>query len=50
VRRYANLSAEISRAVSEYCEDVRTGRFPSDAESYHSLQEAPEPASARERS
>jgi len=36
VRTYANLSAEISRAVAEYCEDVRSGRFPSDAESYHS--------------
>ncbi|MFY9531682.1 MAG: 3-methyl-2-oxobutanoate hydroxymethyltransferase [Candidatus Acidiferrales bacterium] len=34
-RQYANLSAEISRAVNEYCDDVREGRFPSDAESYH---------------
>ena len=34
-RRYANLSAEISRAVTAYCEDVRSGSFPSDAESYH---------------
>jgi 3-methyl-2-oxobutanoate hydroxymethyltransferase len=34
-RRYADLSSEISRAVSEFCEDVRNGRFPSDAESYH---------------
>jgi len=39
VRRYANLSAEISRAVTEYCGDVRAGRFPSDAESYHSVAE-----------
>ncbi|HXQ26584.1 MAG TPA: 3-methyl-2-oxobutanoate hydroxymethyltransferase [Candidatus Acidoferrales bacterium] len=39
VRQYANLSADISRAVSEYCEDVRSGRFPSDAESYHSAAE-----------
>jgi 3-methyl-2-oxobutanoate hydroxymethyltransferase len=39
VRQYANLSAEISRAVSEYCEDVRSGSFPSDAESYHSPAE-----------
>ena len=36
VRRYANLSAEIARAVSAYCHDVRGGAFPSDAESYHS--------------
>jgi len=35
-RRYANLSAEISRAVAQYCEDVRAANFPSDAESYHS--------------
>jgi 3-methyl-2-oxobutanoate hydroxymethyltransferase len=34
-RRYADLSGEISRAAAEYCEDVRNGRFPSDAESYH---------------
>jgi len=39
VRRYANLSAEISRAVGEYCGDVRAGRFPLDAESYHSVAE-----------
>ena len=50
VRRYAELSSEISRAVSEYCEDVREGRFPSDAESYHSPQEVQEHAPARERS
>jgi 3-methyl-2-oxobutanoate hydroxymethyltransferase len=36
VRPYANLSEEISRAVSAYCDDVRSGAFPSDAESYHS--------------
>jgi len=34
-RKYANLAAEISRAASEFCEDVRHGNFPSDAESYH---------------
>jgi 3-methyl-2-oxobutanoate hydroxymethyltransferase len=39
VRHYANLSGEVSRAVSEYCSDVREGRFPSDAESYHSPAE-----------
>jgi 3-methyl-2-oxobutanoate hydroxymethyltransferase len=39
VRRYANLSEEITRAVGEYCGDVRAGRFPSDAESYHSVAE-----------
>ncbi len=34
-RQYANVAETISRAVSEYCDDVRNGRFPSDAESYH---------------
>jgi 3-methyl-2-oxobutanoate hydroxymethyltransferase len=35
-RQYANLGEVITRAVKEYCEDVRNGSFPSDAESYHS--------------
>ena len=39
VRQYANLSAEITRAVTAYCDDVRSGSFPSDAESYHSTAE-----------
>jgi 3-methyl-2-oxobutanoate hydroxymethyltransferase len=34
-RRYANLSEIVRRAAAEYCEDVRSGHFPSDAESYH---------------
>jgi 3-methyl-2-oxobutanoate hydroxymethyltransferase len=34
-RRYANVGEIISRAVTEYCQDVQQGRFPSDAESYH---------------
>jgi 3-methyl-2-oxobutanoate hydroxymethyltransferase len=34
-RRYANLGETIAAAVGEYCADVRAGRFPSDAESYH---------------
>ena len=50
VRQYANLSAEISRAVSEYCADVRSGRFPSDAESYHSATELREHLAAHRRS
>lgn len=49
-RKYANVGAEISRAVSEYCDDVRSGRFPSDAESYHSPAELPERLPARQRS
>jgi 3-methyl-2-oxobutanoate hydroxymethyltransferase len=35
-RRYADLSGVISQALAAYCEDVRGGAFPSDAESYHS--------------
>ena len=42
-RRYADLNEVISRAVSEFCGDVRAGRFPSDVESYHL------PAEGRER-
>src|SRR5499425_1172185 len=42
-RQYANLSEIISSAVREYCQDVRRGGFPSDAESYH----MPEPRTAR---
>ena len=42
-RQYANLGEVIARAASEFCGDVRNGRFPSDAESYHL------PAELRER-
>ncbi len=34
-RRYANLAETISRAVNQFCDDVRSGSFPADAESYH---------------
>jgi len=34
-RRYAHVSEVISQAVREYCADVQSGNFPSDAESYH---------------
>jgi 3-methyl-2-oxobutanoate hydroxymethyltransferase len=34
-RQYADLGAIIIRAAKDYCEDVRGGTFPSDAESYH---------------
>ncbi|MGH9740185.1 MAG: 3-methyl-2-oxobutanoate hydroxymethyltransferase [Candidatus Acidiferrales bacterium] len=50
VRRYAQLSEEISKAASEYCEDVRNGQFPSDAESYHSAVESREKIPAATRS
>ena len=37
-RRYANVSEMISKTVREYCDDVRAGMFPSDAESYHATR------------
>jgi 3-methyl-2-oxobutanoate hydroxymethyltransferase len=35
VRRYGSLKAQGVAAVAAYAADVRTGRFPTDAESYH---------------
>ncbi|MEJ7584933.1 MAG: 3-methyl-2-oxobutanoate hydroxymethyltransferase [Acidimicrobiales bacterium] len=35
VRRYANLKDDAVAAVTAFAADVRTGRFPSDDESYH---------------
>jgi 3-methyl-2-oxobutanoate hydroxymethyltransferase len=40
VRRYADLRGEIARAVREYAADVRTGAFPSAAETYFSKLKA----------
>jgi 3-methyl-2-oxobutanoate hydroxymethyltransferase len=37
-RQYANVGEVISNAVREYCDEVRKGGFPSDAESYHGAQ------------
>jgi 3-methyl-2-oxobutanoate hydroxymethyltransferase len=34
-RQYANVGAIISEAVRDYCADVQSGNFPTDAESYH---------------
>jgi 3-methyl-2-oxobutanoate hydroxymethyltransferase len=39
-RQYANVREIISKAATEYCEDVRGGTFPSDGESYHAAQMA----------
>ena len=41
-RQYAHLGKIISSAVRQYCDDVRSGSFPSDAESYHAPQAARE--------
>jgi 3-methyl-2-oxobutanoate hydroxymethyltransferase len=37
-RQYANLGQVIHNAVRKYCEDVHSGGFPSDGESYHTPQ------------
>src|SRR5437762_9392636 len=41
-RRSAPLGEIISGAVRQYCQDVRSGGFPSDAESYHAPRVAKE--------
>lgn len=41
VRRYADLGAVITDAVSAYAADVREGRFPSEAESFGAAPPAP---------
>jgi ketopantoate hydroxymethyltransferase len=40
VRRYCNAGELISQAIQSYCQEVRGGAFPSDAESYHLPREA----------
>ena len=41
-RQYAHVGEIITNAVREYCDDVRAGGFPSDAESYHAPQNVKE--------
>ena len=36
LRRYLNLAEDINGAITSYCEDVRSGDFPNDSESYTS--------------
>jgi 3-methyl-2-oxobutanoate hydroxymethyltransferase len=36
-KRYADLSAEVTRAARAYVEEVRAASFPTDAHSFHSL-------------
>jgi 3-methyl-2-oxobutanoate hydroxymethyltransferase len=40
VRRYCNAGELITKAIHAYCDDVRGGAFPADAESYHLPREA----------
>src|ERR1019366_5988433 len=39
VRRYADLAGTATRAVSDWASDVRSGRYPSETESYHASAE-----------
>jgi 3-methyl-2-oxobutanoate hydroxymethyltransferase len=41
VKRYANLAEEISRAATEYADDVRTGKFPGPEHEYTSNGSTP---------
>ena len=41
VKRYANLAEEITRAATEYAEDVRTGNFPGPEHEYTTNGSAP---------
>jgi 3-methyl-2-oxobutanoate hydroxymethyltransferase len=41
VKRYANLAEEITRAATEYAEDVRTGKFPGPEHEYSANGSAP---------
>lgn len=34
LRRYLNLAEDINSAIGQYCEDVRSGDFPNESESY----------------
>jgi 3-methyl-2-oxobutanoate hydroxymethyltransferase len=43
VKRYENLAVRIRTAVDEYCDEVRSGRFPSEEESF---TQAPKAAGA----
>jgi 3-methyl-2-oxobutanoate hydroxymethyltransferase len=42
VRRYANLKSDAVEAMSRFADDVRTGRFPDESESYHLAEDLAE--------
>lgn len=46
VRRYARLGDDAVAAVTAYADDVRTGRFPSQEESYHLFDTGSRPGGA----
>ena len=39
VKKYAEIGVELQRAFTEYCEEVRTGKFPVDAEHTYKISE-----------
>ena len=47
VRRYAEVGETIRRAVSAFRDDVRSGRYPSPAETYESGDTAPPTAATK---
>lgn len=38
VKKYCDVATMITNAMKEYCEDVRTGRFPEDQHCYHMIE------------
>ena len=38
VKRYCNVAEMITQAMSEYCDDVRSGKFPSDEHCYRMVE------------
>ena len=49
-RQYSDLAGEMSQAATQYCDDVRAGRFPSDAESFHTPADVRDHSPVRQRS
>ncbi len=43
VRRYADLRADATAAVAQFADDVRSGQYPSEAETYHFAEGTPVP-------
>jgi len=43
VRRYADLRGDATAAVAQFADDVRSGRYPSEAETYHFADGTPVP-------
>jgi 3-methyl-2-oxobutanoate hydroxymethyltransferase len=39
VRRYGRIGADATEAITRFADDVRTGRFPSSAETYHATED-----------